>query len=138
MADQKRNNGKGRIEHGGVAARGRGDARVEFKGFVNANPSDADKSLFRGWCEDGDNFHAGFVEACSRGFKFSTSYEPTGDYYRTTASIWDARDPNAGIVLSLRAGDPVQSLMRCVWWLSWKVAYVLDAPTVKGYDGESW
>lgn len=111
---------------------------VAFRGFINANPSQDDKATFEGWLSQEDEFAESWAEACENGYKFTVTYEENGHYYRATAATWVSGDPNAGLVLSLRASDPIKALQRVVWWLVWKSAYRLQAPTGSEYDGDAW
>jgi hypothetical protein len=111
---------------------------VQFGGFINANPNEADKLAFEAWLQQENEFIESWQEACENGYKFTVTYETNGDYYRATAATWVPGDANAGLVLSLRASDPVKALQRVVWWLVWKSAYRLQAPTSRKYDGDAW
>jgi len=111
---------------------------VGFKGFINATPSQDDKTNFAGWLGEPDVFSDALDDATTRGYKIAVTYEPNGDYYRATAVTWNGDDPNAGVILSCRAGDALRALARCVWWLSWKCAYKIGAPEQARYDQDQW
>lgn len=109
-----------------------------FRGFINATPSESDKADFQGWLSEDDLFSEAVDDALSRGYKFTITYEEKGAYYRATAATWDGRDANAGLVLSLRARDGLRALARCVWWLSRKKAYQLDADDASDPEADVW
>lgn len=116
---------------------GRG-AQAGFRGFINANPSTADKSQYDAWLAEEGIFLSSLGECLERGFKLTVSYERNGDYFRATLATWDADSPNAGIVLSLRAGRPDTAIQRAVFWLTWKLGYALQEPDARTYDQDAW
>ena len=58
---------------------------LEWGGFINVRIDEDDKVQFEIWSEGNrSNLWVDFQEYLSRGFKFSLSYDPKGDFYLAT------------------------------------------------------
>lgn len=130
IAKEKRNAKK--------SARG-GKGQADFGGFVNAEPTTADKQAFNGWLEEDGLFSECLDTAAGLGFKFTVTYDERLGCYRATAANWDSGYPGAGICLSLKASEALRALARCVWWLAWKCDYKLTpVPAADPLEGDAW
>ncbi|HET8671976.1 MAG TPA: hypothetical protein VFM05_15575 [Candidatus Saccharimonadales bacterium] len=75
-------NGSNASRKSGTPLAGRQD---NWGGFINVRLSEEDKAAFAVWSADRGGSHwSDFAEYLAKGFKFSLSYDPDGDFYLAT------------------------------------------------------
>lgn len=90
---------------------------AEFRGYINLNLSEEQKAPFEAWSQS-----ASFWEALdfhtSDGVNLSLKYVPSEKCYLASATQRRETSPNAGLVVTARAGDAAKALGRVLFCLA--------------------
>lgn len=81
---------------------------MEWGGFINVRLTDEDKTAFAAWLKENEaSVMTDFLECVTKGFKFSLSYDPDGDFYLATFTAGGLKmiGLNARACMTARAPD---------------------------------
>lgn len=87
---------------------------AKFIGYVNYNPTEADKEFFNEWVQTADL--TGILDRLGDdGYKIGIGYDEKNKTYLCSITSRRASLPNAGYVLSLRANSASKALSRALF-----------------------
>lgn len=90
---------------------------AEFRGFLNVNLTDAQKSTFDKWCE-GTGAWETLHGMVGNGVVVSVKTDARGGGFIASATQRRADSPNAGLCVTARAGEPPKALLRLLFTLA--------------------
>jgi len=93
------------------------DYSAEFRGYINVNLSDDQKSVFESWKETGSPWEV-FEASVADGINLSVKIEPKTGGFLTSATQRRSGSPNAGLVVTARGRDASTSWLRCLYILA--------------------
>lgn len=85
-----------------------------FRGYINLSLTSEEKASFTDWQGDGSMPDA-LNAQCADGVNFSVKLDPRSEGFLASATQRREDSPNAGLVVTARARDPVTALARVVF-----------------------
>lgn len=107
---------------------------AKWRGFVNINLSDADKSAYLAWCKE----HANQFDEMLRGFledgnKLTISWDTRSKCYMAAAKNDDPEHRNGGLCVTSRSGDVTDA----IWLTLYKHYAICDGDWDQHFGGPS-
>lgn len=88
-----------------------------FRGYINLQLSDAQKEVYDTW-EASESFWVWLQSSVEDGVNLSLKLDPKGKGYLASATQRRASSPNAGLVVTARAGAAAKALGRVLYCLA--------------------
>lgn len=88
-----------------------------FRGYINLQLSPEQKETYDAWASS-ESFWQWLQSSVEEGVNLSLKLDPKGTGYLASATQRRVSSPNAGLVVTARAGDAAKALGRCLFCLA--------------------